>query len=1036
MGWRRARNIIFAYVLESVETRSDTELRLRRQNQVLVELAKRQSVHSGDLAAALADITEAAAETLDLERVGVWFYAPDRRSIRCVEQYERAERRHTAGAEIFAVDHPAYFRALETERSITAHDAQHDPRTCAFTEGYLRPIGITSMIDAPIRRLGQMSGVVCHEHVGPQRCWTPDEESFASSIADLVVAAIGAAEQREAQGSLRHRAEFERLISSISTHFINIAPEEVDSGIEGALGAVGVFTGADRAHVVLLGEDRTTATMTHEWTRPGAPPRRAMLVEVPIDQFPYTLEVLSSGGNINMRSLDDIPPEGAAERRLHEMFGTKSALAVPMVVNRILVGFLGLNTVRQEVAWTDEQVALLRIIGEIFAGALERMRAHRALRESEERHRLLFERNLAGVYNSTPDGRILACNDALAHMLGYGGREELMQRHAADLYFAGAERDLFVAAMRQYRSMANMEIRLRGKNGRPVWVLESVHLLTTAGEEIFEGTVIDITDRKLAEEALRESETRYRLMAENSRDMITRTTYEGIILYASDAVRHLLGYEPAHMVGRSIYEFILEEDQPAARATTAMLPATFSYRARRQDGSAVWLESTSRAILDPDTRRVTEIVAVSRDITERKAAEEQIEYQAYHDALTGLPNRSLFRDRLTIALAHARRLGAPLAVMFLDLDGFKVVNDTLGHSLGDELLKVIAGRLLAVLREEDTIARMGGDEFTVLIGELRSIDDAAKVARKLLETIAQPVRIEGHELYITTSIGIAIYPNDGDSAEALLKNADNAMYRAKEAGRNAYQLCTAAMNSRAAERLSIENALRRALERQELVLHYQPQLRLDTRQVVGMEALLRWRRPDHGLVMPATFISIAEESRLIVPMGEWVVREACRRAAEWEGIRVAVNLSPREFQHSDLRRVIGAALAESGLDPHLLEIEITESTAMINTDRTLATLRGLREMGVRIAIDDFGRGHSSLDYLRSFPIDTLKIDQAFVHEIDRSAGDRAIVSAIIAMAHGLGLRVTAEGVETESQAAFLAEAGCEEVQGYLFGRPA
>ncbi len=977
-------------MLESVETQNDTELRLRRHNQVLVELSKRQSVHSGNLAAALADITEAAAATLDVERVGVWLYAPDRQSIRCVDLCERAEHRHSGGMELFAADHPAYFRALETERTIAAHDAQGDPRTCGFTEQYLLSLGITSMIDAPIRRLGRMSGVVCHEHIGPQRWWTPEEESFASSIADLVVAAIDAAEQREAQESLRHRAEFERLVSSISTHFINIAPEEVDSGIEGALASVAAFTGADRAHVVRLADDRATGTMTHEWTAPGTPRRRGQVVE--------------------------IPPVG---------------LAVPMVVNRTLVGYVGIDAV----ARSEETIALLRIVGEIFAGALERMRALRALRESEQRHRLLFERNMAGVYNSTPAGRILDCNDSLAHMLGYSGREELLQRNALELYFTGSERDLFVAALRQYRSMANMEIRLRGKNGRQVWVLESVHLLNAGGEEIFEGTVIDITDRKLAEEALRESETRYRLMAENSTDMITRTTYRGIILYASDASRRLLGYEPAEMVGRSIYEFIAEADHLPLRETTAILPATFSYRARRRDGTDVWLESTSRAIVDPDTRRVNEIVAVSRDVTDRKAAEEQIEYQAYHDALTGLPNRSLFRDRLTIALAHARRLGVPLAAMFLDLDSFKIVNDTLGHSLGDELLKVIASRLLSVLREEDTIARMGGDEFTVLIGELRSIDDAAKIAQKLIETIAQPVSIEGHELYITTSIGIAIHPNDGDTAEALLKNADNAMYRAKEAGRNAYQLCNPAMNSRAAERLSIENALRRALERQELVLHFQPQIRLDTRKVVGKEALLRWQRPGHGLVMPAAFIPIAEESRLIVPMGEWVVREACRRAREWEGIRVAVNLSPREFQHSDLRRMIAAALAESGLDPRLLEIEITESTAMINTDRTLSTLRGLREMGVRIALDDFGRGHSSLDYLRSFPIDTIKIDQAFVHELERSAGDRAIVSAIIAMAHGLGLRVTAEGVETEAQAAFLAEAGCEEVQGYLFGCP-
>ncbi|MBV9496011.1 MAG: EAL domain-containing protein [Acidobacteria bacterium] len=1015
---------------------SENEQRLRRQNQVLVDLAMRQSIHGGNLIAALRDLTEAAAATLDVERVGVWFYTPDRKAIRCVELYERSARIHKSGFELCADQHASYFAALELERTIAAFDARRDPRTSSFSGIYLQPNGITSMLDAPIRRLGIMRGVVCHEQVGMQRWWTQEDESFASSIADLAAAAIDASERREAQESLQRRVDFERLVSNISTHFINIAPEEVDEAIEEALAAIGRFTGADRAHVMQLDETRRLGTMTHEWFGEASGPRKQVMSNIPIAAFPWTYATLESGQNIIVRTLDDMPADAIAERQLHESFGTKSVLAVPMIVNRKLVGFVGINFTRAVGNWSDDAVALLRIVGEIFIGALERMRALRALRASELRHRLLFERNLAGVYNSAPDGRILDCNNALARMLGFDSREELMQYNARDLYVDPEERDRFSEIVRERRSVANLEAQMRGKDGRGVWLLESVHVVTGAdGTESFEGTVIDITDRKLAEEALRESESRYRLMAENSTDMITRTNYHGLLLYTSDAVRRHLGFEPGEMIGRSIYDFIIERDHEEVRKSTSQLPATFRYCARRKDGTAVWFETTSRAIVTPETRRVQEIISVSRDITERRAAEERIEYQAYHDALTGLPNRALFRDRLTVALAHARRLESLVAVMFLDLDSFKFVNDTLGHSLGDELLKVIAGRLLAVLREEDTIARMGGDEFTILIGDLRSPDDAAKIAHKLIDAVAQPARIEGHELFITTSIGIALYPNDGDSAEALLKNADNAMYRAKEAGRSSYQMCTAAMNSRALERLSIETSLRRALERDELVLHYQPQVRLDTREVVGHEALLRWNRPGHGLVSPATFIPIAEETRLIVPMGEWVVREACRRAVAMPGIRMAVNLSPREFQHSDLRKMIAAALEESGLDPHLLEIEITESTAMINTERTLTTLRGLREMGVRIAIDDFGTGHSSLNYLRSFPIDSVKIDQAFVHEIDESRGGRAIVSAIIAMAHGLSLRVTAEGVETEAQAAFLAEAGCEEVQGFLFGRP-
>ena len=1019
------------------------EQRVRRHNQVLVDLAKQPLIHSGDLGAAMKVICEAAAATLEVGRVGVWCYSDDRQALRCVNLYERVNDVHSEGTELTAARYPEYFRALETERTIAANDARSDPRTRAFTDGYLVPLGITSLLDAPVRRSGQVTGVVCHEHVGTARHWTTEEESFASSIADLIGMAFDATERRKAQELVRHRLDFEKLIAGISTHFLNLAAEEVDAGIDDALAGVGKFIGADRVHLVLYNEDRRTGRLTHEWCAEAVEQRKPAMNALPADAFPWWMAKLHRFENIYLHTLDDLPPEAASERQILQRQGVQSTIAVPMVLNRTLIGYVGAHAVRERKEWPEDTTALLRLTGEIFVGALERARAVQALRASEQRHRLLFERNLAGVYRNTIDGRMLECNDSLARMLGFDSKEEFLSRRATELYFDERERERFIETLTQRGALPSFEVCLRRRDGTPVWVLESVHLLQ-GDPPILEGTIIDITDRKATENALRESEGRYRLMAENSTDLISRSSFRGELLYVSDAARNLLGYEPAEMVGSSVYDFITDADRESVRHANVVLssePTSFTYRIRHKDGHEVWFESTSKPVFDPATGLVTEVVSVSRDISERKHAEEQIEYQAYHDALTGLPNRLLFRDRLTVALAHAKRMTECLAVMFLDLDRFKYVNDTLGHSLGDELLKAIATRLRKVLREEDSIARMGGDEFTVLIGDVSGAEDAAKVAQKLLDAVAQPVRVEGQELFITTSVGIAIYPNDGDTAEALLKNADNAMYRAKEAGRSGYQLCTPAMNSRALERLSLESALRGALDRDELVLHYQPQFRVNDQTVAGMEALLRWNRPGAGLVPPATFVPIAEETRLIVPIGEWVLRAACRQAKRWQerehpNLRMAVNLSPRQFQQSDLLKMIASALDESGLAPSSLEIEITESTAMLNTDRTVATLRALRELGVRIAIDDFGTGHSALNYLRSFPIDCVKIDQTFVHGIDSSRIDRAIVSAIIEMARGLDVRVIAEGVETEAQLRFLRHEGCDEVQGFLLGRPA
>jgi diguanylate cyclase (GGDEF)-like protein len=378
--------------------------------------------------------------------------------------------------------------------------------------------------------------------------------------------------------------------------------------------------------------------------------------------------------------------------------------------------------------------------------------------------------------------------------------------------------------------------------------------------------------------------------------------------------------------------------------------------------------------------------------------------------------------------------------MFLDLDHFKLINDTLGHSVGDRLLQDLAQRLGGCVRQDDTVSRVGGDEFTLLFPGLGRGLDAVRMAQKVLKSIAQPFFVEGHELHVTASVGIAIYPEDGKDAETLMSNADGAMYRAKDLGRNNYQLWTSGMNSRALERMALEGRLRRALERDEFVLHYQPIVELHTGAIVGMEALLRWQHPERGLVGPDTFIPVAEDSRLIIPIGEWVLGEACRQLRRWHdagftGLRVAVNLSGRQFQQQELAKTVERAYLEAGIAPESLDLEITESVAMQSVDWTASVLRSLQRMGVRISIDDFGTGQSSLSYLKHFPLTTLKIDRAFVKDIRVNPDGEAIVKAVIALAHILKLRVVAEGVETDQQIAFLREASCEEIQGYFYSRP-
>lgn len=428
------------------------------------------------------------------------------------------------------------------------------------------------------------------------------------------------------------------------------------------------------------------------------------------------------------------------------------------------------------------------------------------------------------------------------------------------------------------------------------------------------------------------------------------------------------------------------------------------------------------------------------DITERKRIEEILQYQAFHDTLTDLPNRALFHEQLAIALANAHRNQTQMAVIFLDLDYFKNINDTLGHSVGDRILQLFAKRIDACLRSGDTLARWGGDEFTVLLPYIKNAEEVAKLAQRLLENLKQPFEVGEHKLYIKSSLGIAIYPQDGEDPETLLKNADAALYRAKERGRNHYQFYSSTMTSQVSELLRLEHFLHQALAKEEFFLCYQPQINTITGKICGMEALIRWQSPELGLVSPAKFIPLAEDNGLIIPIGEWVLKTACHHNKAWQmaglpPFKVSVNLSPRQFQNSNLVEMVAQILDETEIDPRWLELEITETTIMQNVNFARKALEKLQQIGVRVGLDDFGTGYSSLGYLKQFPFHTLKIDQSFVRDLQENSRDRAIIAAIIALGRGLNLNVIAEGVETQQQFELLKNLQCEIIQGYWFSKP-
>jgi diguanylate cyclase (GGDEF)-like protein/PAS domain S-box-containing protein len=559
----------------------------------------------------------------------------------------------------------------------------------------------------------------------------------------------------------------------------------------------------------------------------------------------------------------------------------------------------------------------------------------------------------------------------------------------------------------------------------------------------------NMIDRKTAEDALFAEKERAQVTLNSIGDAVLCTDTSGNVTYLNIVAEQMTGWSREEALGRPLGEIfqiidgVTRQPAPNPMDTAVVQNKTVGLGLNciliRRDGLEKPIEDSAAPIHDRDGNN-TGAVIVFHDVSVARAMSLKMSHSAQHDFLTGLPNRMLLYDRVNQAINLAARHSKKVAVLFLDLDGFKHVNDSLGHPIGDKLLQSIANRLVDCVRASDTVSRQGGDEFVVLLSEVEQSKDAAIAARKILHAVVQAHSIDKHDLHVTTTIGVSIYPDDGLDAETLIKNADTAMYQAKENTRQSYQFFKAGMNVQAVERQFIEEGLRRALERQEFVLHYQPKINLKTGEITGAEALLRWTHPSRGSVSPAQFIPVAEDCGLILPIGNWSLREACRQARVWvdAGLplaTMAVNISAMEFQQEYFLQGVFEILKETGLDPRFLELELTETVLMKRAESTESILKELKAKGVRVAVDDFGTGYSSLSYLRKFPIDALKIDQSFVRQITTSPDETSIVTAVISMGRSLKLRVVAEGVETQAELAFLQAHQCEEAQGYYFSRP-
>lgn len=680
----------------------------------------------------------------------------------------------------------------------------------------------------------------------------------------------------------------------------------------------------------------------------------------------------------------------------------------------------------------------------VYSDITDRKKHEQELLDAEKRLDTILNSAQAGILLIDPQTHtIVYANQSVVELTGFARNSLLGQRCQHFICPASEGRCPITDDL---QDLDNSERTILTSDGREIPILKTVTKIALNGKEHLVESFIDISERKAAEEKLRDSEERYRTLYSTMLEGVAqyRMHYDaqGLacdyeIVDINPAYEHIIGINRQQAIGRMASTIYPQENGKAAcldtfeHVITSGIPANFEFEFKEL---GMTVNVSAAKISDGHFATIFE------DITQRKADEERIEKLAFFDHLTGLPNRTLMHDRLYQMISRAKRSNGKISLFFLDLDHFKRINDTFGHDTGDQLLNVVAKRLRSVLRDCDTICRLGGDEFVILVDDMSNRNNASMIACKILEGLTRTIILKGREVYTSTSIGISVFPEDGTDPDSLLKNADIAMYQAKESGRNTYRFYSSEMNSTALEKMLLANDLRKALERDEFYLDYQPQLDLQAGRITGTEALLRWQHADLGTISPSQFIPLAEETGLILSIGQWVMKKACQQTRDIQKrcnipLRIAVNLSTKQFQDPELLSYIKETLASTKLAARDLELEITESILMENVERAQHILHELKAMGVTLAIDDFGTGYSSLSYLRTFPIDRLKIDKSFIQRITTHQDDAAIAKAIIVMGHIIGIKIVAEGVEHKKEMVFLQENNCDEVQGFYFSPP-